>query len=107
VRKCIVSQGISGCGGDDEDDGSSDGEWVDISHSSEDDAEENIGTQEDAFDRLEDDQRGDRGTVDEDVEEDEDKVSSHIQGVTESCSQTETRLPHTKTTKHQHVAGNI
>lgn len=67
------TEGTSGCGKDDEDDGNSDDEWIDISHSSEDDAEENIGTQEDVFDRVEDDKKCDHGAVDENEEEDGDK----------------------------------
>lgn len=78
MREFIVSQGTSGCGKDDEDDDSSDDEWINISHSSEDDAEENIGTQEEVFDRLEDDQRCDLGAVDNNEEDDRDKVSSLI-----------------------------
>ncbi|PNF39265.1 SDA1-like protein [Cryptotermes secundus] len=65
------TEGTSGCGQDD--DGSSDDEWIDISHSSEGDAEENISTQEEVFDRLEDDQKCDHGADDENEEEDGDK----------------------------------
>lgn len=106
MREFIVSQGTSGCGKDDVDDASSDDEWIDISHSSEDDAEENIGTQQEVFDRLEDDQKCDHGAVDENEEDDGDKVSSLMQDVTERCYTTYTYQNKNKSS-HQHVFGNI
>ena len=53
----IVLQGTSTCEKYDEDDNSSGDEWVDISHSSEDDADKNVDTQKDASDRREVDQK--------------------------------------------------
>ena len=60
---------------DDEDD-SSDGEWVDISHSSEDDTDKNVDTHKDVSDRKEVDQK--HGAVNTNERRDGDKVSPFI-----------------------------
>jgi hypothetical protein len=79
LKELIVPQGTSGCEKDDEDDGSSDGEWIDISHSSEDgDAEENVDTQNKISGKKEADQKHDEGVVNDNEEEDGDKVKSFI-----------------------------
>ena len=55
--RTIVLQGISTYEKYEEDDNSSSDEWVDISHSSEDDADKNVDTHKDASDRREVDQK--------------------------------------------------
>jgi hypothetical protein len=69
----IVLQGTSTYEEDEEDDTSSDGEWVDISHSSEDDTDKNVDTHNDVSDRKDDDQK--HGAMEQNEKGDGDKVS--------------------------------
>lgn len=79
LKEIIVPQDSSGCEKDNEDDGSSDGEWVDVSHSSEDDdAEENVGTENKIPGKKEAVQKHE-GVINGNEEEDGGKVKSLIQ----------------------------
>jgi hypothetical protein len=75
----IVLQGTSTFEKDEEDDNSSDGEWVDISHSSEDDnssegdTDKYVDTHRDPLDRKEVDQK--HGAMNQNEKGDGDKVS--------------------------------
>jgi hypothetical protein len=79
-RELLVSQGCEkdeDDDDDDDDDGSSDSEWIDISHSSEgDDAEENDDIQEEVADGKEADQKHNDGTINENEKGGDSKVSS-------------------------------
>jgi hypothetical protein len=73
-HKClIVLQGTSTYEKDEEDDDSSDGEWVDISHSSEDDTDKYVDTHRDRLDRKEVDQKN--GAINQNEKGGADKVS--------------------------------
>lgn len=61
---------------DGEDDCSSDGEWIDISHSSEDDAEEEVDIQNKMCGRNKADQKHDEGIIIDNEEENGDRVIS-------------------------------
>jgi hypothetical protein len=75
LKELIIPQGTSGCDKRDEDDGSSDDEWIDISHSSEDDnAEGNVDTQKEISGRKEADRKHDDGAINANEKEDGDKV---------------------------------
>jgi len=69
----IVLQGTSTYEKDEEDDNSSDDEWVDISHSSEDDTDKYVDTHRDPLDRKEVDQK--HGAMNQNEKGDGDKVS--------------------------------
>jgi hypothetical protein len=69
----IVLQGTSTYEKDEGDENSSDGEWVDISHSSDDDMDKYVDTDRDPLDRKEVDQK--HGAMNQNEKGDGDKVS--------------------------------
>ena len=82
-KELIVLQGISAYEKDEEDDNSSDGEWEDISHSSEDDTDKNVDAHRDALERKEVDQK--HGIVNENEKGDGDKVSPFMWYMSLEC----------------------
>jgi hypothetical protein len=75
-KELIVLQGTSTYEKEEEDDNSSDGEWVDMSHSSEDDTDKSVDTHKDVSDKKEVDQN--HGAMNKNGKGDGDKVSSFM-----------------------------